>query len=760
MSQSADLDVIGKRQPRLDGAEKCSGRSVFSDDVDLPGMLCGKILRSPHAHARILSIDTSKAEALPGVKAVLTAKDAAGVMSSRRGGEPVFAIDTVTYKGREVAGVAALDELTAEKALQLIEVEYEELAPVLIMRHALKDDAPLVQADKPGNIWSEDLDRYGEPEQAFENAELVFEEKLSTSVTHNLFAEFHVAVVDFSLPNKLTLWTPTQTGLLMQHALGPAFGLSVSQVQIIHLNTGGAFSGRGGVRPHHFIAALLSRKTQRPVKIFAAGDEEFLMCRALGENDYILRAALDKDGTLKAFDMIADMDGGAFPSEVGYFGWMAGLCNSWVFPLEGNRLRRRVVMTNTRPHFLPHGGMMLTTNAAIMQLCTKIAKSLGRDPIDFLRQNAIEAGHKGLSGEVFASCGLKECLDTVRRESGWDDKYGKLDDYHGIGVGIGAMASGAKGAFTHDTSAALVKVAEDGIVTLYTGIPDMGQGTHTTMAMITAEVLGIRAEQVNLVAGDTDLTPIDIGAFAQRGTVQTGNAVRNAALDARSQLAKNAAWLLETDADKLVFRHGKIYPKDNPDNSLEFTKVVYGALHSEEGRFTMGRGFYNSPVEIKTSSWSFGAQVAEVKIDRETGEVAVLRVTVAHDIGRAINPLACEGQIDGQVFSAMSQLLYEEVLSDEGMYLNPSRLEYKQPRSYEMPEISHHIIETIDPYGPFGAKEIGEGIVVTTGGAIASAIFDALGGVYMHRVPMSPWRILRAVRAKERMEATKAKAAA
>jgi CO/xanthine dehydrogenase Mo-binding subunit len=749
-----DLSVIGRRQPRLDGAEKCSGRSVFADDVDLPGMLCGKILRSPHAHARILRIDTSKAAALPGVKAVITAADARGMMGGgRRGAEPVFADNLVTYKGREIAGIAALDERTAEKALQLIEVEYEQLPPVLIMRHALQAGAPLVQADKPGNVWSENLDRYGEPEQAFETAELIFEEKLSTSVTHNLFAEFHVAVVDFTLPKKLTLWTPTQTGLLMQHALAPAFGLSVSQVQIIHLNTGGAFSGRGGVRPHHYIAALLSRKTQRPVKIFAAGDEEFLVCRALGENNYRLRAAVNKDGRLKAFDMDAEMDGGAFPSEVGYFGWMAGLCNSWVFPLEGNKLRRRVIMTNTRPHFLPHGGMMLSTNAAIMQLCTKIARTLGRDPIDFLRQNAIEPGHKGLSGEVFASCGLKQCLDIVRRESGWDQKYGKLPKYHGIGVGIGAMASGAKGAFTHDTSAALVKIGEDGIVTLYTGIPDMGQGTHTTMAMITAEVLGIRADQVRLVAGDTDLTPIDIGAFAQRGTVQTGNAVRKAALDARSQLAKNAAAQLQTEEDQLVFRGGKIYAAGNPDKCLDFAKVVYGTLHSGEGRFTMGRGFYNSPLKIKTTSWSFGAQVAEVKIDPETGVVSVLRVTVAHDVGRVINPLACEGQIDGQVFSAMSQMLYEEVLSDEGMYLNPSRLEYKMPRTYEMPEISHHFVETIDPYGPFGAKEIGEGIVVTTGGAIASAVFDALGGVYMHRVPMSPWRILRAVRAGERMAA-------
>lgn len=752
MSKEADLNVIGTRQPRLDGAEKCSGRSVFADDVELPGMLCGKILRSPHANARIKSIDTAKAEALPGVKAVITAADAKGIMGARRGGEPVFAIDTVTYKGREVAAVAALDERTAEQALQLIDVEYEEQPPVLIMRHALRDGAPLVQEDKPGNVWAVDVDAYGDTDTAFDTADLVYEEKMSTSVTHNLFAEFHVAVVDFSLPDKLTVWTPTQTGLLMQHSLAPAFGLSISQVQIIHLNTGGAFSGRGSIRPHHFIAALLSRTTSRPVKIFASGDEEFLMCRALGENEYRLRAAVNKDGKLQAFDMEADMDGGAFPSEVGYFGWMAGLCNSWVFPLKGNRLKRRTVMTNTRPHFLPHGGMMLSTNAAIMQLCTKIAKDLGRDPIDFLKQNAVEAGHVGLSGEVFASCGLKECLDIVRRESGWDDKFGKLPEWHGIGVGIGAMAAGAKGAFKHDTSAAQIKMGEDGYVTLFTGIPDMGQGTHTTMAMIAAETLGIGVDRVRVVAGDTDITPMDIGAFAQRGTVQTGNAVKNAALDVRQQLAVTAANKLGVPADDLAFHDGKVFANSDPGNAIDFAKIVYWTLHSDEGRYVMGRGFYNSPVKIKTSSWSFGAQVAEVTIDPETGEVRVHKVTVAHDIGRAINPLACEGQIDGQVYSAMSQLLYEEVLSDEGLYLNPSRLEYKMPRTYEMPEISHHIVETIDPYGPFGAKEIGEGIVVTTGGAVASAVSDALGGTYLHRVPMSPWRVLRAVHAKQRRD--------
>ena len=545
-----ELGVVGQRQPRLDGPQKVSGRSVFSDDVVLPGMLIGKILRSRHAHARILRLDTSKAEALPGVKAVITAKDAQGVRSTaaesagraakrRTGtemrlktGETVFAGEIVTYIGEEIAAVAALDEATAERALSLIEVEYEPLPAILDADQALEPGAALIDPQFPGNVWSENTDNYGEPDQAFESADLIFEETFDAAVTHNLFAEYHVALVDFSRPDKLTLWTPTQTSYLMQHSLAPVFGLSLNQVQIIHLNTGGAFSGRGAVRPHHFIAALLSRATRRPVKIFSAGDEEFLICRALGRNKYKTRIAVDRDGTLRAFDMAGVMDAGAVGNEVGYFGWMAGLANAWVFRLQGNRFRRKVVLTHQRPNFLGHGGMMVTTNAAVMQAVTHVAKALKMDPMDLLLKNAVETGHKGLSGEVFASCGLKECIEAVRRKSGWNDKYGKLPPYHGIGVAVGAMAAGAKGAFKHDTSAALVRVGEDGLVTLYTGIPDMGQGTHTTMAMIAAEVLGIHAADVRLVAGDTDLTPIDIGAFAQRGTITTGNAVKNAAADA------------------------------------------------------------------------------------------------------------------------------------------------------------------------------------------------------------------------------------
>jgi 4-hydroxybenzoyl-CoA reductase subunit alpha len=393
--------------------------------------------------------------------------------------------------------------------------------------------------------------------------------------------------------------------------------------------------------------------------------------------------------------------------------------------------------------------MMIGTNAGLMQQLMRIAKALDRDPIDFLLQNAIEAGHHGMTGEHFASCGLKECLEAVRDASGWNDKYGKLTPtadgkLRGIGVGMGSMAAGARGAFKHDTSAAMVKVGEDGLVTVFTGIPDMGQGTHTTMAIIAAEVLGIQAADIRVVAGDTDITPVDVGAFAQRGTIMTGNAVRKAAEEAREQLARNAADWLEVPVERLEFRGGEIFDRQQPDKRLPFSKVAFGSLHSKEGRYVMGSGFYTTPVDFGTAAWSFGAQVAEVEVDPDTGDVDLKKVWVAHDCGRAINPLAVEGQIDGQVFSAMSQVLYEECVTDDGQYLNPSRLEYKMPRTYEMPEVEYFLIETNDPYGPFGAKEVGEGPIVVAGGAIAAAVYDALG-TFLPEIPMTSYKVWREI---------------
>lgn len=742
MKADMELAVVGQRRPRLDGPEKVSGRALFSDDIRPAGMLCGKILRSRHAHARIVRLDTSKAEALPGVKAVITAADATGIYATQN--EPAICGDVTRYIGEELAAVAAIDEPTALRALALIDVEYEILPAATNVRDALRPDAPQVDPKVPGNIVTDNTDAYGPIDEAIAAADHVFTDRFVTRPTHNLFAEYHVCVADFTQPEKLQIWTPTQSSYLFQHSFARAFKLTLNQVRIVHLHTGGAFSGRGSVRPHHYIAALLSRKARRPVKIFSSGDEEFLVCRTLGDNAYTLRTAFDNDGRIRAIDVDALLDGGGQGHALGYFGWMVGLCMSWIMDLEAIRFRRQVVLTNQRPNYLGHGGMMIGAQAGLMQQVLRVAKFLDRDPADLLLQNAVHTGHKGLTGEHFASCGLTECIEKVRAASGWNDKYGKLPPWHGIGIGIGAMAAGARGAFKHDTSAAMVKVGEDGLVTVYTGIPDMGQGTHTTMAIIAAEVLGIRAQDIRLVAGDTDITPVDVGAFAQRGTIMTGNAVKRAAEEARAQLAKNAAEWLKVDEAQLDFRGGEILVRDNPEQKLPFAKVAHGSLHSKEGRFVMGRGFYTTPVDYGTAAWSFGAQVAEVKVDPETGEVTVIKVWVAHDCGRAINPLAVEGQIDGQVFSAMSQVLFEECETDEGQYLNPSRLEYKMPRTYEMPEVAYFLVESNDPYGPFGAKEVGEGPIVVAGGAIAAAVSEAIGA-FLPEIPMTPYKVWREI---------------
>lgn len=750
MADADALSVVGRRQPKLDGFEKVSGRAIYTDDVVLPGMLHGRILRSPHMRARIVRIDASKALALPGVKAVVTAADAPGVLFSDR--QPVFAQDVVNYVGEEVAAVAAMDALTAEDALGLIEVEYEPLPAVPSLRKAVQEDAPQIHDWAPGNLGPTHEREFGDPDAAFAASDLVIEDEFRSPMQHNTLAEFHVVLADWSNPEKLHVWTPTQSAPMYKQVLAKGFGLSESQIRIVYQNIGGAFTGRGRPKPHHFVAALLSRKAGKPVKIKATGDEEFIIFRGSGETLYRYRTGVTRDGRIRAVEMDITFDSGAH-AEWTMILWLPAPYMNWLYKLEGARYSGRFIFTNTVPKGSHHGGIFGRLSAGWMQHLTHVAEELGLDPAEFHLRNAIDAGDTAMDGSHFASCGLKECIEKVVERSGWKQKYGKLPKYRGIGIGIGAQASGSKGA-SNDTSAAMLKIADDGIVTLFTGIPDMGQGSHTVMGMIVAEVLGVEPEDIRLVIGDSDITPFDWGAFSQRGTFMTGNAVKNAAEDARTQLAAIAAQEFGVTAADVIFRGRRVFPKAAPERALSFRDVIGKGFHGAEGRFIMGRGFFNSPKQFGALAFSFGAQVAEVEVDPQSGAVKVLKVTAAHDIGRAINPLAVEGQLDGQVFSGMSQVLYEECLVDDGQILNPSRLEYKLPRTYEMPPVEYILVETIDPYGPFGAKEVGEGPIVVTMSAVANAVANALGGM-VREIPMTPWRVLRAMRARRRAERVK-----
>jgi len=742
-----DLAVVGKNWARLDGVDKVSGRSLFADDVRLPGMLFGKVVRSPHAHARVVSIDTTEAEAVPGVKAVITPEDAKGIYIGIN--QPLLPTENVTHVGHEVVAIAATSERIAAKAAALVKIEYEPLPSLHDLDKAIRDDALQLHAKAKGNIGWEQNVEHGDVDSVFAECDVIREEKFITNASHNCYAEYHVCVADFTKTGKLTMWTPTQTALLFQKSLAAGFKLPDSDVRLLTLNSGGGFTGRTSTRPHHFLSALLSRKSGRPVRLRASGDEEFIMCRAGGKVVYRLKSGATKDGRLHAIEADVLFDTGAYIESQMIVTLLTSKYLHALYPLKASRYRGRLVHTNHLPYYFHHGGGIAQFQFALGQHMDGLAHDLGMDSVAFSLLNGVEEGYETPDGTRYASCGLKECIEKTAAKAGWQEKYGKLPKFKGIGIGIGAMASGAKGVFKHDTSAAMVKVTDDGKASLFIGLPDMGQSSHTTMAIIAAEVLGIRPDDIRVVSGDTDTDPLDVGAFTQRGTFNTGNATKNAAEDARDQLAKTAAKMLECEEAELVFRDGTVYPREAKDKAIPFKKIVYDTLHSREGRFVMGRGFYNSPLERGTMAYSFGAQIAEVTVDPGTGTVTVDKMTASHDVGRAINPRVVEGQIDGQIFSGMSQVLYEETLMEDGQVMNPSRLDYKMPRAYEMPEVEHIIVETIDPFGPFGAKEVGEGPIVCTMQAIANAVANAIDG-RVTEMPLAPWRVLRAVGNQEK----------
>ena len=756
--KDTQFSVVGKRQPRLDGPLKATGRSQFTDDVILPGMLHGRIVRSSIPRGKIVKLDTSAAEKLPGVKAVITHQDTNSMMY----GSDQFLLsdDRVNCFGDEIAAVAAVDEDTAWEAAELIKVEYEPLPPVFSVEDAAAEGAPLLHEYNENNFADDLSMNFGDGEKAFSEAQHIRTDKYTVHPSHSCFSEHHTVLADYSLPDQLTIWTPIQASIHIQMNMSFKLGLPASSVRIMNLNTGGAFCGRGADKPHHYIAALLSRKAGKPVKIRCSADEEFIVYHGGGTYNFSLKTGVMKDGAIKAIETDLLLDCGAYMGSQFIVLRFLGFTLQMLYKLEASRFRGRLVYTNNPPYFFHHGTGMVALRFALGSQLDLIAQDLGIDPVELRQINAVEKGYTTPSKSYYASCGLKECIQKVSRKSGWKKKYGKLQPYRGIGIGCGMIRAGGKGMLDHDTSSAFIKIEEDGRASLFTGLPDMGQGSHTAMAMIAAETLGITPDTIKVIAGDTDVTPFDMGAISQRGTFTTGNAVISAALDARKQIEKTAAEKLGVKPSQLIFRDRTIYPKGKPEQAVSFEDMVYETLHSREGRYIMGKGFYNPPTEgVDTMSfegnpslaYSFGAQIAEVEVNPETGEVTLLKMTVAHDVGRAINPLAVEGQMDGQVFSGVGQTLFEECVMENGQVLNPSLLDYKLPRPFELPEIENIIVETIDPHGPFGAKEVGQGPIQCTTQAIANAVSNAIG-YPLKKLPITPERVLQALDQKRKKQ--------
>ncbi len=757
----ADFSVIGKRVPKLDALDKVTGRAIYGHDLRLPGLLHGKILYSEQAHARIARLDTSRAERLVGVKAVITAAD----NPPRKFG---FAQDNTPLKGDRVrcyadavAAVAAIDPDTADDALSLIEVEYEPLPAVFDPAEALAEGAPLIHEDRGSNHFTHYQYGHGDVRQAQAIADVVVEDSFELPYVSHAAMEPSFALASFDPRGRLTLHSTTQIPFLLQRDLAGVLGLRGRDVRVIQTTIGGAF-GRGlDIYPFEPIAALLARASGQPVRIAFDRAEEFRAAPLRQPMRATMRAGARRDGRLLFRDVTALLDGGAYISWGVLSPVVMMLTFASLYRLPHARFVADVAYTNNPTTGAMRGFGNPQITFVIETAMDRLAEELGMDPLEFRLLNANRPNELTPQEVQITSCGLRECFMEAGETIGWERRKEKAPERRRLvrGIGIAATLNVGGGAriYRSDGCGAMVMVDDFGSVTLVTGATEIGQGSDVVQAQIVAEVLGISPADVTVVNDDTAVRPWDVGVHASRTTFIAGNAARLAALDARRQIFETAAAMLETDLEKLVAGAGKVYIEGKPDQGIPLDKVVRSRHFRTGGQVVIGQGWYDPPTQLVdkdtykgniSAAYGFGAQAVEVEVDLETGQVRPLRIVAAHDIGRAINPMAVEGQIEGGIHMGLGYALTEEVLVEKGQVRNPNFLDYRLYTAADMPEIQTIIVETEDPAGPFGAKGVGEMGVNAIAAAVANAVYDAVG-VRITSLPITGEKVLRALSRSE-----------
>ncbi|HUL37387.1 MAG TPA: xanthine dehydrogenase family protein molybdopterin-binding subunit, partial [Thermodesulfobacteriota bacterium] len=731
-----------------------TGEARYTGDLKLPRMLMGKLLSSPHPHARILNIDFGKALTLPGVKAVATGMDLHGQkygpFRSRRD-ETGLARDKVRYIGDPVAAVAATDEETAFEAIELIRVEYEELPAVFDAEEAMQEGAPLIHEEYKRNICSQRHFNFGDVEEGFNSSSHIREDHFfSQGLSHGAL-EPRSALAHFDTSGRLTLWTGTQSPYNVRQDLSLVLGLPASKIRVIKPFVGGGFGGKGGLSHHEVAASLLAIKTRQPVKISLNREEEISMTRLRHPMSVYVKTGVRNDGVMTAQYVRCFSNGGAYACTSVMVTYNSGLTCLIPYRISNFKYDGYVVYTN-RPMSGPmrgHGANQ--PRFAVESQLDMIAEDIGLDPAELRLRNATQKGNTSVNGLVFNSCELSRAIQEATTASGWKQKRNRKEANRGIGIACSGFVSGAR-AGSHTASSCFVQVNEEGGVVLSTGSSDIGQGSETTLALIVAEVLGLSPSDVTVISGDTETTPIDPGTFSSRVTFYAGNAAMQAASEVKQLLAEAAAKYMEANAEDIEFRDHKVFVKHAPDKEIAFRKLAELAISAGHGRSIIGKGQWspqNTQFPDKTTgygnvsaAYSFAAQVAEVEVDTTTGEAKLKKVTIADDCGQVINILGAEGQAEGSVSMGQGHALMEHILfGDKGQIMNPSFSEYKMPTAADMTEISFLEVGLPDPMGPYGAKEIGEGLLISTVPAITNAIYDAVG-VRITELPVRPEKIL------------------
>ncbi len=768
-SSSVKARVAGRRQPLLDGVEKVTGRARFTADLPAAHALTGAMLTSPMAHAEIARMDTSRARALPGVRAVITGEDCDvpfGVLPIARNEYPL-ARDKVRYWGEAVAAVAADDAKTARAALELIEVEYRPLPVYTAAAEARAEGAVLLHQDKPGNIEREVNNSFGDVEAGFAAADLVREQNYHYSEVAHAQMEPDCTLADFDPESgRLTLQSVTQVPYYVHLAVAECLKMDPALIRVVKPFVGGGFGHRTETLPFEIVAALLARAAAGTVKLQLTRAQTFTIHRARPETDIRLKIGLKRGGEITAVDAEVVQRGGAMAGHGIITILYAGALMHALYRLPAARYRGYRVYTNTPPcgPMRGHGGVDM--RHAFDSLLDAMAEELGLDPFAVRRANLITTPYRTINDLQVNSYGLPECLDWVEQASGWRARKGKLPRGRGLGLGCSHFISGAAKPvhWTGEPHATVnLRLDFDGSITLLTGAADIGQGSSTLLAQIAAEALGLELSRFRVIAADSAITPKDNGSYSSRVSLMVGRAALAAAEELRRHLAAGAARKLEARPEEIECL-GESYRVTGTDRVVPYRDVVLAALEAT-GPITT-RGTYTVPRELQggkfrgagvgpSPAYSYAAQVVEVAVDEDTGQIRVEKIWVAHDCGFAINPLAVEGQVQGAVWFAMGQGLSEETEFRNGRPMRANLLDYRVPTIVESPPIEVRIVEARDPSGPYGAKEASEGSVGGFGPALASAVAEAIG-IRVQGLPLTPDRVLEAIHARRRNERLKA----
>jgi 4-hydroxybenzoyl-CoA reductase subunit alpha len=755
-----ELSIIGKSAGRVDTAAKATGEALFSADLTLPRMLVGKVLRSPHAHARILHVDTSRAERLPGVRAVVTGADSTGEkwgVFRYTQDQAFLPADKVRFIGEEVAAVAAIDEETALEALDLIKVEYEELPAVFTIEEAIKPGAPLIHDTNPGNINVHVKIDVGDVGKGFAGSYYVTEGTFSAPEDSYFQAEPYAVVASFDSSGNLDIWMPNAGPHLKSKPLSNCLRMPLNKVRVRKITIGGAFGGRSEISPADVVCSLLARKAGLPVKIVYTREENTVATRQAHSMIATIKTGVDREGRVIARDITCHMDGGAYSSTGPIAVSVPFLCMEQAYRMENVRYNGYRVFTNK-----PIRGMYRTHGRAFacgvdLQL-DMIAKELGIDPVEIRLRNARRQGDYTPTKSLVVSCAMTETIERAAGAARWKEKWGKLPPFHGIGIGCNSVQTGFPMGIRGGSSA-FIKFNEDGGATVISGVVDNGQGNENMIVQIAAEELGIMPEDIQLITADTEVTPSDPGSYSMCETFVGGNAVRLAAKDAKEKLFKFAARALEAKPEDLQARGRKIFVKGEPERSIPFARAIRLAL--SKGESISGEGSYwpkvdprrewvENPYGQLSETFSFGTTIIEVQVDPETGLVDVIEAWAAQDVGRAINPKVVEGQFEGGLtMGGQGGMLTEYHVWDGGRCLNPDQLDYRLPLAPDMPKINSIIVESHDPAGPYGAKEAGMSIAMSAAQAYVSAVCNAIGAP-INEYPLTPDKVLEAIEKKNR----------